>query len=91
MSLLVGALTMGLILALMSLGVFVSFRIFGFADLATDSILTLGAAVAAVLLVGASPPGLPPQGRWWRGCSPEGSRGSSTPGFASTPSSRESW
>ena len=56
MSLLVGALTMGLILALMSLGVFVSFRIFGFADLATDSILTLGAAVAAVLLVGGVSP-----------------------------------
>ena len=56
MSLLVGALTMGCILALMGLGVFITFRIFGFADLATDSILTLGAAVAAVLMVhGVSP------------------------------------
>lgn len=58
MSLLVGALTMGLILALMSLGVFVAFRIFGFADLATDSILTLGAAVAAVLLTRGTSPGV---------------------------------
>ena len=49
MSLLTGALTMGCILALMALGVFLTFRIFGFADLATDSVLTLGAAVAAVL------------------------------------------
>ncbi|QVL37468.1 ABC transporter permease [Aminirod propionatiphilus] len=56
MSLLIGALTMGSILALMALGVFLTFRIFGFADLATDSILTLGAATAAVLMVrGASP------------------------------------
>lgn len=58
MSLLVGALTMGLILALMALGIFVAFRIFGFADLATDSILTLGAAVTAVLLIRGVSPGM---------------------------------
>ena len=58
MSLLVGALTMGLILAVMALGVFLSFRIFGFADLATDSVLTLGASVAAVLLVAGASPGV---------------------------------
>ena len=58
MSLLVGALTMGLILAVMALGVFLSFRIFGFADLATDSVLTLGASVAAVLLVAGVSPGV---------------------------------
>lgn len=56
MSLLTGALTMGCILAVMALGVFLTFRIFGFADLATDSVLTLGAAVAAVLMLhGVSP------------------------------------
>lgn len=56
MSLLIGALTMGFILALMALGVFLTFRIFGFADLATDSILTLGAATAAVLMTRGVPP-----------------------------------
>ena len=56
MSLLTGALTMGCILALMALGVFLTFRIFGFADLATDSVLTLGAATAAVLLTRGVPP-----------------------------------
>jgi putative ABC transport system permease protein len=56
MSLLMGSLTMGLILALMALGVFLSFRFFGFADLATDSVLTLGASVAAVLLAGGTSP-----------------------------------
>ncbi len=58
MSLLIGALTMGFLLSLMALGVYLTFRIFGFADLATDSILTLGAAVAAVLMVGGVPPAL---------------------------------
>ena len=58
MTLLLGALTLGLLLALMALGIFVTFRLFRFADLATDSILTLGAAVTAVLLLrGASPGG----------------------------------
>ncbi len=57
MSLLLGSLTMGLILSLMALGVFLSFRFFGFADLATDSVLTLGAAVAAVLLTKGLSPG----------------------------------
>ena len=56
MSLLTGALTMGCILALMALGVVLTFRIFGFADLATDSVLTLGAATAAVLLTRGVPP-----------------------------------
>ncbi len=56
MSLLVGALTMGFILAVMALGVFMTFRIFGFADLGTDSVLTLGAAVAAVLIAGGTSP-----------------------------------
>ncbi|WP_300523212.1 ABC transporter permease [Aminiphilus sp.] len=58
MSLLIGALTMGFLLSLMALGVYLTFRIFGFADLATDSILTLGAAVAAVLMAAGVPPTL---------------------------------
>ena len=56
MSLLVGAATIGFILALLALGVYVSFRIFAFSDITTEGSITLGAAVTAVLLVnGANP------------------------------------
>lgn len=56
MNLLVGSLTIGFILSLLALGVFISFRIFAFADLTADGSITLGAAVAAILLVrGAAP------------------------------------
>src|SRR6476620_5012003 len=51
MVLLVGALTVGLILSLLALGVFVSFRIFEFADITADGSITLGGAVAAVLII----------------------------------------
>ena len=51
MALLIGALTIGLILSLLALGVFVSFRIFAFPDITADGSITLGAAVAASLLV----------------------------------------
>lgn len=51
MTLLIGALTIGLILSLLALGVFVSFRIFDVPDITTDGSITLGAAVAATLLV----------------------------------------
>jgi len=51
MTLLIGALTVGLILSLLALGVFISFRVFEFSDITADGSITLGAAVAAVLLV----------------------------------------
>jgi len=51
MMLLVGALTLGLVMALVALGVYVSFRIFGLADITVDGSLTFGAAVCAVLIV----------------------------------------
>jgi putative ABC transport system permease protein len=51
MSLLIGALTIGFILALLALGVYISFRIFDFPDITADGSITLGASVAAVLLV----------------------------------------
>jgi putative ABC transport system permease protein len=51
MTLLLGALTMGLILSLLAMGVFISFRIFEMPDITTDGSITLGAAVTAVLLV----------------------------------------
>jgi putative ABC transport system permease protein len=50
MTLLVGSWTIGLILALLALGVFISFRIFAFPDITADGSLTLGAAVAAALI-----------------------------------------
>lgn len=50
MSLLIGALTIGLILSLLALGVLLSFRIFAFPDITAEGSLTLGAAVAATLL-----------------------------------------
>ncbi len=52
MTLLLGSLTMGLILALLGLGVYISFRIFNFADITADGSITLGAAVAAILITG---------------------------------------
>ncbi len=51
MTLLVGAWTVGLILSLLALGVFISFRVFKFPDITTEGSITLGAATAAVLLV----------------------------------------
>jgi putative ABC transport system permease protein len=51
MTLLVGALTIGLILSLLALGVFISFRIFEFPDITADGSITLGASLAAALLV----------------------------------------
>jgi putative tryptophan/tyrosine transport system permease protein len=51
MSLLIGALTIGFILSLLSLGVYISFRIFDFADITAEGSITLGAAVTSILLV----------------------------------------
>lgn len=51
MTLLIGSLTMGLILALLAFGVLISFRILSFRDLTADGSLTLGGSVAAALLV----------------------------------------
>lgn len=51
MSLLIGSLTIGFILSLLAVGVYISFRIFDFADITAEGSITLGAAVTAVLLV----------------------------------------
>lgn len=51
MTLLLGALTLGLVLSLLAIGVFISFRIFEIPDITTDGSITLGAAIAAILLV----------------------------------------
>jgi putative tryptophan/tyrosine transport system permease protein len=56
MSLLIGTFTIGCILSLLALGVFISFRIFAFPDITADGSITLGASIAATLLVhGVSP------------------------------------
>jgi len=56
MSLLIGTFTIGCILSLLALGVFISFRIFAFPDITADGSVTLGASVAATLLIrGVSP------------------------------------
>lgn len=51
MTLLLGALTIGLILSLLAMGVMVSFRIFSTPDITTDGSITFGAAIAATLIV----------------------------------------
>ncbi|NOT55225.1 MAG: ABC transporter permease [Deltaproteobacteria bacterium] len=51
MTLMLGAWTIGLILSLLAIGVFISFRIFSFPDITTEGSLTTGAAITATLLV----------------------------------------
>ena len=56
MTLLIGALTMGFILALLALGVYLSFRIFNIPDMTAEGTVTLGASVASVMMVRHSNP-----------------------------------
>lgn len=56
MSLLIGAVTIGILLSLLGLGVFISFRVFQFPDLTCEGSFTLGAAVATVLIIKGSNP-----------------------------------
>ena len=51
MTLLIGSITIGLILALLALGIFISFRIFDFPDITAEGSFTFGAAIAASLIV----------------------------------------
>jgi putative ABC transport system permease protein len=51
MTLLIGAFTLGLILGLLALGVYLSFRIFNIPDITAEGSVTLGASVSAALLV----------------------------------------
>jgi putative tryptophan/tyrosine transport system permease protein len=55
-NLLLGAVTLGLLLALLALGVFLSYRVFHLVDLTADGSFGVGVAVAAALLVGGIPP-----------------------------------
>lgn len=51
MTLIIGAVTIGLILALLALGIFISFRIFNFADITAEGSITLGASISASMIV----------------------------------------
>lgn len=51
MSLVIGAITMGLILSLLSLGVLISFRMIRFIDISVDGSITLGASITALLIM----------------------------------------
>lgn len=51
MSLVIGAFTIGLILSMLSMGVWISFRVLRYTDITVDGSITLGASVVAVLLV----------------------------------------
>lgn len=51
MTLLIGALTLGGILSLLAIGVYLSYKVFAIADMTVDGTLTLGGAVSGVLLV----------------------------------------
>jgi putative ABC transport system permease protein len=55
-NLLIGAATIGLILAPLALGVFISYRIYRTLDLTADGSFGVGAAVVAALLVRGTPP-----------------------------------
>ena len=50
MTLLVSAWTIGLILSLLALGVYISYRVFAFPDITADGSITFGASVAAAMI-----------------------------------------
>ena len=51
MTVLIGALTIGVLLSLLALGVYITFRIFAFPDVTAEGSITLGACITATLLV----------------------------------------
>ncbi len=51
MTLLLGSITIGLILSMLALGIFISFRIFDFPDITAEGSFTLGAAISAALII----------------------------------------
>lgn len=50
MSLLIGSVIIGLILSLLAMGVFISFRIFNFPDITVEGSITFGAAITAAVI-----------------------------------------
>jgi len=56
MTLLIGSITIGIILALLALGFFISFRIFNFPDITAEGSFTFGAAITASLIIAGTNP-----------------------------------
>lgn len=56
MTLLIGSITIGLVLAMLALGIFISFRIFEFADITAEGSFTFGASIAAALIAAGTNP-----------------------------------
>src|SRR5699024_7450240 len=54
----IGALELGLLYAVMALGVYLTFRILDFPDLTVDGSFTTGGGMAAMLIIGGTPPWL---------------------------------
>jgi putative ABC transport system permease protein len=52
MDLLLGAIALGLAYAFLSMGIFITMRIFNFPDITADGSLTLGGSITAALLIG---------------------------------------
>ena len=51
MSVLLATLAIGLVMAVLALGIFISFRVLGMADITADGSFTLGAAVTGRLML----------------------------------------
>lgn len=68
MNLVIGAFTIGLILSLLSLGMLISFRMIRFTDITVDGSITLGASLAAVLIVAGWSPWLATLMAFLAGC-----------------------
>src|SRR5215831_1816676 len=67
MTVLIGALTIGVLLSLLALGVYITFRIFAFPDITAEGSITLGACITATMLVTEPTPmrqALPAAGAW---------------------------
>jgi len=58
MTFLIGSITIGLILALLSLGIFISFRIFNFPDITAEGSFTFGAAITAAFITSGTNPAI---------------------------------
>ena len=56
MTLLIGSISIGLVLGLLALGIFISFRVFDFPDITAEGSFTFGAAITASLIVGGTNP-----------------------------------
>ena len=51
LNILLGSIEQGLLYSIMVLGVYITFRVLDYADLTVDGSFTLGAAVAAIMIV----------------------------------------